>query len=103
MVFQILKAKGVKTNPREIAQKIVQNLSDNEVILKTEIAGPGTKHLTLLSEIFSFIEIETTIKTIFGHNKFYNHTSNTSALRNVNCIKHFANNVERFVFFCGFS
>ncbi|KAF3841170.1 hypothetical protein F7725_007032 [Dissostichus mawsoni] len=40
-IAQILKAKGVKTNPREIAQKIVQNLSDNEVILKTEIAGPG--------------------------------------------------------------
>ncbi|XP_028277896.1 arginine--tRNA ligase, cytoplasmic [Parambassis ranga] len=38
---QMLKAKGVKVNPREIAEKIVQNLSDNELVQKTEIAGPG--------------------------------------------------------------
>ncbi|KAM6907260.1 arginine--tRNA ligase, cytoplasmic [Xenentodon cancila] len=38
---QMLKAKGVKVNPREIAEKIVQNLPDNELIQKTEIAGPG--------------------------------------------------------------
>ncbi|XP_061595256.1 arginine--tRNA ligase, cytoplasmic [Cololabis saira] len=38
---QMLKAKGVKVNPREIAEKIMQNLPDNELIEKTEIAGPG--------------------------------------------------------------
>lgn len=38
---QMLKAKGMKINPREIAEKIIQNLPDNELIQKTEIAGPG--------------------------------------------------------------
>ncbi|KAG7217170.1 hypothetical protein INR49_027711 [Caranx melampygus] len=38
---QMMKAKGIKVNPREIAEKIVQNLPDNELIQKTEIAGPG--------------------------------------------------------------
>ncbi|KAG7517067.1 arginine-tRNA ligase, cytoplasmic [Solea senegalensis] len=38
---QMLKAKGIKVNPREIAEKIVLNLPDNELIQKTEIAGPG--------------------------------------------------------------
>jgi len=39
----MLKAQGVKTNPREIAEKIIQNLPDNDLIQKTEIAGPGTE------------------------------------------------------------
>ncbi|XP_069001381.1 arginine--tRNA ligase, cytoplasmic-like, partial [Embiotoca jacksoni] len=38
---QMLKAKGVKVNPKEIAEKIIQNLPDNELVQKTEIAGPG--------------------------------------------------------------
>ncbi|XP_030649394.1 arginine--tRNA ligase, cytoplasmic [Chanos chanos] len=38
---QMMKAKGVKVNPRDIAEKIVQNIPENELILKTEIAGPG--------------------------------------------------------------
>uniref|UniRef100_A0A1A7Z4U5 Arginine--tRNA ligase, cytoplasmic n=1 Tax=Iconisemion striatum TaxID=60296 RepID=A0A1A7Z4U5_9TELE len=38
---QMLKAKGAKVSPREIAEKIIQNLPDNEFIQKTEIAGPG--------------------------------------------------------------
>ncbi|XP_047234279.1 arginine--tRNA ligase, cytoplasmic [Girardinichthys multiradiatus] len=38
---QMLKAKGTRVNPREIAEKIVQNLPDNELIQRTEIAGPG--------------------------------------------------------------
>ncbi|XP_013859525.1 arginine--tRNA ligase, cytoplasmic [Austrofundulus limnaeus] len=38
---QMLKARGKKVNPREIAEKIVQNLPDNELVQKTEIAGPG--------------------------------------------------------------
>ncbi|KAM3600813.1 uncharacterized protein V6R79_002869 [Siganus canaliculatus] len=38
---QMLKATGMKINPREIAEKIIQNLPQNELIEKTEIAGPG--------------------------------------------------------------
>ncbi|MED6234945.1 Arginine--tRNA ligase, cytoplasmic [Ataeniobius toweri] len=38
---QMLKAKGTRVNPREIAEKIVQSLPDNELIQRTEIAGPG--------------------------------------------------------------
>ncbi|XP_029304171.1 arginine--tRNA ligase, cytoplasmic [Cottoperca gobio] len=38
---QMLKSKGVKINPREIAEKIIQNLPDNKLIQKAEIAGPG--------------------------------------------------------------
>lgn len=41
VLLQMLKAKGTKVNPREIAEKIVQNLPDNELIQRTEIAGPG--------------------------------------------------------------
>ncbi|XP_059913621.1 arginine--tRNA ligase, cytoplasmic [Gadus macrocephalus] len=38
---QMLKARGEKVTPREIAQKILENLPENELIEKTEIAGPG--------------------------------------------------------------
>lgn len=38
---QMMKSKGQKVNPREIAEKIVQNIPDNELIEKTDIAGPG--------------------------------------------------------------
>uniref|UniRef100_A0A8C6WLW3 Arginine--tRNA ligase, cytoplasmic n=1 Tax=Neogobius melanostomus TaxID=47308 RepID=A0A8C6WLW3_9GOBI len=38
---QMLKAKGTKVSPREIAEKIIKNLPENELIEKTEIAGPG--------------------------------------------------------------
>lgn len=44
----MLKAKGMKINPREIAEKIIQNLPDNELIEKTEIAGPGAKRLAVI-------------------------------------------------------
>lgn len=37
----MLKARGAKINPREIAEKIVQNIPENELIQSTEIAGPG--------------------------------------------------------------
>lgn len=37
----MLKAKGMKVSPRDIAEKITRNLPDNELIQKTEIAGPG--------------------------------------------------------------
>ncbi|TNN64640.1 Arginine--tRNA ligase, cytoplasmic [Liparis tanakae] len=44
---QMLKAQGVKTNPREIAEKIIQNLPDNDIVQKTEIAGPGFINIQL--------------------------------------------------------
>ena len=34
-------AKAIKKNPREIAQAIIDNLPDNKIISKVEIAGPG--------------------------------------------------------------
>lgn len=41
--LQMLKTKGMKVNPREIADKIIRNLPDNELVEKTEMAGPGAK------------------------------------------------------------
>ncbi|XP_067232630.1 arginine--tRNA ligase, cytoplasmic [Chanodichthys erythropterus] len=38
---QMMKAKGQKVSPREIAEKIVQSIPNNELIERTEIAGPG--------------------------------------------------------------
>ncbi|XP_072517868.1 arginine--tRNA ligase, cytoplasmic [Salminus brasiliensis] len=38
---QMMKSKGLKVSPREIAEKIVQNIPDNELIERVEIAGPG--------------------------------------------------------------
>uniref|UniRef100_A0A8C7IMT7 Arginine--tRNA ligase, cytoplasmic n=1 Tax=Oncorhynchus kisutch TaxID=8019 RepID=A0A8C7IMT7_ONCKI len=38
---QMMKSKGLKVNPRQIAENIQQNIPDNELIEKTEIAGPG--------------------------------------------------------------
>lgn len=40
----MMKAKGMKLNPREIADKIIRNLPDNDLVEKMEVAGPGTKH-----------------------------------------------------------
>ncbi|XP_020776287.2 LOW QUALITY PROTEIN: arginine--tRNA ligase, cytoplasmic [Boleophthalmus pectinirostris] len=40
-MYQMLKAKGAKVNPVEIAEKVVKNLPDNELIEKTEIARQG--------------------------------------------------------------
>ncbi|XP_068456876.1 arginine--tRNA ligase, cytoplasmic [Clinocottus analis] len=44
---QMLKAQGVKLNPREIAEKIIQNLPENDLIQKTEISGPGFINIQL--------------------------------------------------------
>uniref|UniRef100_A0A8C7QXU0 Arginine--tRNA ligase, cytoplasmic n=1 Tax=Oncorhynchus mykiss TaxID=8022 RepID=A0A8C7QXU0_ONCMY len=41
MAQVMMKSKGLKVNPREIAEKIQQNIPDNELVEKTEIAGPG--------------------------------------------------------------
>lgn len=39
--FKMMKAKGQKVSPREIAEKVIQNIPNNEFIERTEIAGPG--------------------------------------------------------------
>lgn len=61
---QLLKAKGLKINPREIAEKIIQSLPENDLIQKTEIAGPGMKTRALgaggagiMRDVWSFIII----------------------------------------------
>uniref|UniRef100_A0A8C5EIV7 Arginine--tRNA ligase, cytoplasmic n=1 Tax=Gouania willdenowi TaxID=441366 RepID=A0A8C5EIV7_GOUWI len=40
-IAQMMKAKGMKTNPREIAEQIVRHLPHNQLIHNTEISGPG--------------------------------------------------------------
>ncbi|KAI4882808.1 hypothetical protein NFI96_012252 [Prochilodus magdalenae] len=50
---QMMKAKGLKVNPREIAEKIVQNIPDNELIERTEIAGPGFINVHLKKALVS--------------------------------------------------
>ncbi|XP_034033749.1 arginine--tRNA ligase, cytoplasmic [Thalassophryne amazonica] len=52
-IAQMLKAKGAKVNPREIADKIIQNIPDNEMIEKTEVAGPGFINIHLKKEYVS--------------------------------------------------
>ncbi|XP_075234575.1 arginine--tRNA ligase-like protein isoform X2 [Lycorma delicatula] len=40
-ISQILKSQGIKKSPNDVARLIIGNLPSNEVINKTEIAGPG--------------------------------------------------------------
>ncbi|MEM6811558.1 MAG: arginine--tRNA ligase [Pseudomonadota bacterium] len=51
-------AKIAKTNPREIAQKITNYLSENEIFAKVEIAGPGFINLDLTDEYLSKFILE---------------------------------------------
>ncbi|CAL8268578.1 unnamed protein product [Merluccius merluccius] len=50
---QTLKASGLKVSPREIAQQILENLPENELIEKTEIAGPGFINIHLKKNFVS--------------------------------------------------
>ncbi|KAF6739480.1 Arginine--tRNA ligase, cytoplasmic [Oryzias melastigma] len=52
-IAQMLKAKGQKVSPRDIAEKILQNLPDNELIQRTEIAGPGFINIHLKKNFVS--------------------------------------------------
>lgn len=45
----LLSSKKLRRNPREIATKILENINDNEVIEKAEIAGPGFINFILKS------------------------------------------------------
>ena len=40
-IAKMYKEQGVNKNPREIAQKIVDSIPENEIIESTNIAGPG--------------------------------------------------------------
>ena len=39
----LLKGKGQKVAPRDVANKIVENVASNDLIEKMEVAGPGFK------------------------------------------------------------
>uniref|UniRef100_UPI00398EE9EA arginine--tRNA ligase, cytoplasmic isoform X1 n=1 Tax=Pristiophorus japonicus TaxID=55135 RepID=UPI00398EE9EA len=52
-ISQLLKAKGEKINPKEIAQKIINNIPKNDIIEKVEIAGPGFVNVDLKKEFVS--------------------------------------------------
>jgi len=43
----LLKAKGQKTNPKDVATRIVAEVPDNELIEKLEVAGPGFVNIFL--------------------------------------------------------
>ncbi|KAM4748563.1 arginine--tRNA ligase, cytoplasmic [Rhinophrynus dorsalis] len=50
---QLLKAKDQKVSPREIADKIVKNIPNNDLIAKMEIAGPGFINIHLQKDFIS--------------------------------------------------
>ena len=43
----LLKAKGEKAIPRDVATKVVKNVPDNDLIEKLEVAGPGFVNIYL--------------------------------------------------------
>lgn len=49
-VAKLLKETGVNEKPRDIAQKIIDNLPTNDIISSTNIAGPGFINLMINSE-----------------------------------------------------
>ncbi|MGH0185464.1 UNVERIFIED_CONTAM: hypothetical protein FKN15_018005 [Acipenser sinensis] len=50
---KMMKSKGQKVSPREIAENIVKNIPDNEIIEKVEIAGPGFINVHLRKDFVS--------------------------------------------------
>ncbi|KAM5171266.1 arginine--tRNA ligase, cytoplasmic [Mantella aurantiaca] len=52
-ITQILKTRNQKVNPRETADKIVNNLCANDLIEKTDIAGPGFINVHLRKDFVS--------------------------------------------------
>jgi len=51
--FSPFQGKGVKSNPREVATKIVAEVSGDDVIEKLDVAGPGFVNIFVKK---SFIE-----------------------------------------------
>lgn len=56
----MLKARGAKINPREIAEKIVQNIPENELIQSTEIAGPGESSMVVVDPVVAMTLLKPT-------------------------------------------
>ncbi|XP_018418035.1 PREDICTED: arginine--tRNA ligase, cytoplasmic isoform X2 [Nanorana parkeri] len=52
-ITQILKSNNQKVNPRETAEKIVKYLPTNDLIEKTDIAGPGFINIHLRKDFVS--------------------------------------------------
>ncbi|WP_319371180.1 arginine--tRNA ligase [uncultured Ilyobacter sp.] len=48
--FAMVNAKILKSNPRSIAENVVKNLAENNVIEKVEVAGPGFINIFLKEE-----------------------------------------------------
>ncbi|XP_007520916.1 arginine--tRNA ligase, cytoplasmic [Erinaceus europaeus] len=52
-ISQMLKAKQLKVNPREIAENITKHLPDNECVETVDIAGPGFINIHLRKDFVS--------------------------------------------------
>ncbi|KAA0257412.1 arginine--tRNA ligase [Deferribacter autotrophicus] len=59
-------AKVLKKNPREIAEKIISFIEDNDVIEKVEIAGPGFINFFINKKFY-----ENIIKNILENNEYF--------------------------------
>ena len=51
--FAMVNSKALKSNPRSIAQTVLDNLENNEIIDKLEIAGPGFINIFIKNEYLS--------------------------------------------------
>ena len=51
--FAMVNSKALKSNPRSIAQTVLYNLENNEIIDKLEIAGPGFINIFIKNEYLS--------------------------------------------------
>jgi arginyl-tRNA synthetase len=49
-ISQLLKAQNIKTSPRDVGLKIVENLSSSPLIEKTDVAGPGFINIYLAQD-----------------------------------------------------
>ena len=49
----LLKAQGIKSNPREVATKILKEVADNDIVEKLEIAGPGFVNIFMKKSFIS--------------------------------------------------
>ena len=49
----LLKGQGIKSNPREVATKILKEVADNDIVEKLEIAGPGFVNIFMKKSFIS--------------------------------------------------
>lgn len=49
----VLKGQGVKMSPRDVANKVLENVPDNEMIEKMDVAGPGFVNIFLKKSYIS--------------------------------------------------